>query len=60
MPQMPAGKLGIWGIAAFWIGLSFFTAWIGGAIGIGDVAWAAHAGGFLAGIGLMKMNYFKY
>lgn len=51
---MPAGKWGIWGIAALWIGLSFVTALIGGAIGIGNVAWAAHMGGFLAGIAMMK------
>ncbi len=57
--MMPAGRFGIWGIAAIWIGLSLFTAYVGGAIGIGDVAWAAHAGGFLAGIGLMKLRYFS-
>lgn len=58
--SMPAGKWGIWGIAALWIGLSFFTALIGGAIGIGNVAWAAHAGGFLAGVGFMKLKFFRY
>jgi membrane associated rhomboid family serine protease len=57
--QMAAGKLGIWSVAALWIGLSFVTAFIGGDIGIGNVAWGAHAGGFLAGIGLMKLKYFK-
>lgn len=57
--QMPAGRFGIWGVAALWIGLSFITALVGGSIGIGDVAWAAHAGGFLAGILMMKLRYFK-
>lgn len=57
--QMPAGKWGIWGIAALWIALSFATAFIGGAVGIGNVAWAAHIGGFLAGVLLMKSAYFK-
>lgn len=57
--QMPTGRWGIWGIAAMWVGLSFITALAGGAIGIGNVAWAAHAGGFFAGIGLMKLSYFK-
>ena len=58
--QMPVGKWGIWGIAAMWVGLSFVTALVGGAVGIGNVAWAAHAGGFLAGIFAMRLNYFKY
>lgn len=52
--NMPAGRFGIWGIAALWIGLSFITALVGGEIGIGNVAWAAHAGGFLAGIAMMR------
>jgi len=51
---MPAGRLGICGIAALWVGLSFITALVGGEIGIGNVAWAAHAGGFFAGIAMMK------
>lgn len=56
--QMPM-RFGIWGVAAFWIGLSFLTSLIGGEVGLGNVAWAAHAGGFLAGVGLMKIRYFS-
>lgn len=56
--MMQTGRYGIWGIGALWIGLSLFMAFIGGAIGIGNVAWAAHAGGFLAGIALMRLRYF--
>jgi membrane associated rhomboid family serine protease len=56
--MMPLGKFGIWGMAAIWIGLSFFMALVGGEIGIGNVAWAGHAGGFLTGIALMRMRYF--
>lgn len=56
---IPRGRFGIWGIAALWAGLSLFMAFAGGAIGIGDVAWAAHIGGFLAGIGLMRLRYFS-
>jgi membrane associated rhomboid family serine protease len=56
--MMPMGKFGIWGMAAMWIGLSFFMALVGGQVGIGNVAWAAHAGGFLTGMALMRMRYF--
>lgn len=56
---MPAGRFGIWGVAALWIGLSFASALVGGAIGLGNVAWAAHAGGFLAGIALARLRYFS-
>lgn len=55
---MPRGKYGIWGIAALWIGLSLVSAFIMSATGTADVAWAAHVGGFIAGIGLMRLRYF--
>lgn len=51
---MPTGRFGIWSIAALWIGISMFTALIGGGLGMGNIAWAAHAGGFLGGILMMK------
>lgn len=57
--MMPKGRYGIWGMAALWIGLSFIVALAGGAVGVGDVAWAAHAGGFIAGVGLMRLRYFS-
>ena len=57
--QAQAGRFGIWGIAAMWIGLSYASALVGGEVGIGNVAWAAHAGGFIAGMGLMKLRYFN-
>ncbi|MBU6235319.1 MAG: rhomboid family intramembrane serine protease [Alphaproteobacteria bacterium] len=56
---MPKGRFGIWGIGALWIGLSVFMAFAGGAMGIGDVAWAAHVGGFLGGVLLMRLRYFS-
>jgi len=55
--SMPGGRFGIWGIAALWIGLSFASALIGGAIGFGNVAWAAHAGGFFAGMAMMRFAF---
>jgi membrane associated rhomboid family serine protease len=57
--QMPVGRFGIWGIAAFWVGLSYLPTLIGGQSGLGNVAWAAHGGGFVAGILLMKLKYFS-
>lgn len=57
--MMQTGRYGIWGIGAMWIGLSLFMAYVGGDIGIGNVAWAAHAGGFIAGALLMKHRYFS-
>lgn len=51
---MPVGRFGIWGIAALWIGISLLSALIGGSIGMGNIAWAAHAGGFLGGVLIMK------
>jgi membrane associated rhomboid family serine protease len=57
--NMQMGRYGIWGVGALWIGLSLFMAFVGGSIGIGDVAWAAHAGGFIAGVMLMRLRYFS-
>lgn len=55
---MPKGRFGIWGIAALWIGISYVSAMIGGGAGMDNIAWAAHAGGFLGGVGLM-LTVFK-
>lgn len=57
--QMPAGRFGIWGIAALWIGISVVTALLGNIAGVGTVAWAAHAGGFMAGIFIPRTRLFK-
>jgi membrane associated rhomboid family serine protease len=56
---MQGGRFGIWGLAAIWIGLSFAGAAIGGSFGYDNIAWAAHIGGFFAGIGVMKLKYFS-
>jgi membrane associated rhomboid family serine protease len=57
--HMPAGRFGIWGVAAIWIGLSVGMAMAGAVIGLGSIAWAAHAGGFLAGIACMRLKLFR-
>ncbi|MCB1538994.1 MAG: rhomboid family intramembrane serine protease [Rhodospirillales bacterium] len=56
--RMQAGRYGIWGVAALWIGLSLAMSAMGNFIGVGDVAWAAHAGGFIAGVLLARLRYF--
>lgn len=57
--RLPTGKYGIWPFAAFWIVLSLIMGLVGGVIMGGQIAWAAHLGGFIAGFGLLKINYFK-
>ncbi len=57
--RLPTGKYGIWPFAAFWIGLSVIFGLIGGGLMGGNIAWAAHLGGFIAGFGLLKLNYFR-
>jgi membrane associated rhomboid family serine protease len=57
--QLPTGKYGIWPFATFWIGISIVFAVVGGAFAGGQIAWAAHLGGFIAGFILLKMKYFK-
>jgi membrane associated rhomboid family serine protease len=32
---------------------------VGGSMAGGQIAWAAHLGGFLAGFGLLKLKYFN-
>jgi membrane associated rhomboid family serine protease len=53
------GKYGAWPIIAFWV--LFFI--VMGTIGDRTMAWEAHVGGFLAGIGLLhlvKKNKLKF
>jgi membrane associated rhomboid family serine protease len=45
------GKRGPWPLVLFWVALMIGTGLIGG----GDLAWQAHVGGFLAGIGLLQL-----
>ena len=57
--QLPTGKYGIWPFAAFWIILSIILGFVGGQLMGGEIAWAAHLGGFIAGFALLKLNYFR-
>ena len=57
--QLPTGKYGIWPFAAFWIILSVVLGFVGGQLMGGEIAWAAHLGGFIAGFALLKLNYFR-
>lgn len=57
--RLPTGKYGIWPFAVFWIGLSVVFGLVGGAVMGGQIAWAAHLGGFIAGFGLLKLKYFN-
>lgn len=52
------GKYGLWPFIALWCFISFLFAAAGG-MGIGDIAWAAHLGGFLGGFALMRLKYFR-
>jgi membrane associated rhomboid family serine protease len=56
--RLPTGKYGIWPFAVFWIGLSVLFGFLGGAMMGGQIAWAAHLGGFIAGFALLKVKYF--
>lgn len=56
--QLGQGKYGLWPIIAIWCGISFLFAWAGGA-NIGDIAWAAHLGGFLGAFVLLRIPYFR-
>ena len=57
--RLPTGKYGIWPFAAFWIGISVVFGLIGGGLAGGEVAWAAHLGGFIGGFILLKTRYFR-
>ena len=56
--RLPTGKYGIWPFAMVWIGISVLFGIIGGTMMGGQVAWAAHLGGFITGFILLKMKYF--
>ena len=57
--RMPTGKYGIWPFAAIWVGISLLFALFGGALAGGQIAWAAHLGGFLSGFLFLKLKYFR-
>ncbi len=57
--RMPRGRFGVWGIGAVWIGLSALMAFVGIFAEIGEIAWAAHAGGFVAGALLARLRFFQ-
>jgi len=56
--RLPTGRYGIWPFAAFWIGLSLFFGLTSGQFSGGQIAWAAHLGGFIGGFILLRMSYF--
>ena len=47
------GKYGFWPLIALWVGISILFGIMGSPHG-GDIAWAAHVGGFLGGFILLK------
>lgn len=51
--RLGAGRYGILPFAALWIGISFIFGLLGGPNG-SAIAWAAHIGGFFAGLALIK------
>lgn len=51
--RLGTGRYGIWPFAAFWVGLAVVFGLLGSPDG-SDVAWAAHIGGFLAGLLLLR------
>jgi membrane associated rhomboid family serine protease len=53
------GKYGLWPFIGLWCGISFLFAAMGGGLGVGNIAWAAHLGGFLGGFALMRLKYFR-
>jgi membrane associated rhomboid family serine protease len=57
--QLPTRRYGIWPFALFWVGISLLFSIVGGSMAGGQIAWAAHLGGFLAGFGLLKLKYFN-
>lgn len=48
------GKYGFWPIILFWVSISIMFGFMGTTDG-GDIAWAAHVGGFLGGFIVLKL-----
>lgn len=51
--NMVKGKYGFWPLIGLWVGISIIFGFIGSPDG-GEIAWAAHVGGFLGGFALVK------
>lgn len=56
---MGQGKYGLLPPIAVWVGISLLFALMNG-FGVGEVAWAAHLGGFAGGFALMRLRYFGF
>lgn len=52
--QLGTGRYGLWPTIGIWLGISILFGLTGGPNGM-QIAWAAHIGGFLAGLGLAKL-----
>lgn len=53
------GPSGLWPFIILWIGISVFFGLFSPVDGNAKIAWIAHIGGFLGGIGFMQMSYFR-
>jgi len=58
--RLPTGRYGVWPFAAAWIGISILFGLVGGEMAGGQIAWAAHLGGFIAGFALLRLKYFNH
>lgn len=56
---MGQGKYGLLPPIAVWIGISLLFALLNG-FGVGEIAWAAHLGGFIGGFLLVRLPYFRF
>lgn len=57
--RLPIGRYGILPFAAFWVGISVMFAAMNG-FAEGGVAWAAHLGGFLGAMALLRYKKGRY
>ena len=56
-PSM-SGRFGLWPLIIVWVGISVLFGFIGdpqAGISAGQIAWAAHVGGFLGGFAILKL-----
>ena len=55
------GRFGLWPIAILWVAISVLFGFVDTpqmGIGAGEIAWAAHVGGFIGGFAVLKMMKF--
>lgn len=57
--RLPTSQYGIWPFAGFWIGISLFFAGVDG-FSAGGIAWAAHLGGFIGAMALLRYKKERY